>query len=269
MRRTVFSVLFSLHLLSAAPVSAAEEGIADVLARSQQTRLELKDAADASGPRAQTVRASFERLIRASGVAHPVELQVVRGDTVAEAVQGHVIVANESLAEFAEGERLFILAHELGHIELRHWEQTERLYQKWIPGMVTPERTDPVATQLSRDASGLAQRQEFEADAYALKAVRSLGRPWEETLAVFMHLGASHDTATHPSTARRLAALRVIQARWADAAPSPQGPAGFRCSNGEQAPERVADAAQLRRCFGSATQPTTRNELIEPVKRPD
>jgi len=144
------------------------------------------------------------------------------------------VLANESLADLSEGERLFVLAHELGHIELRHWEQTQRLYQKWVPGVVTPDQTEPVAALLGRDASGLAYQQELEADAFALRTLHALGRPTQDALSAFMHLGMTHDTATHPGTRKRLASLRTAEAQWS----------------------------------GDA-QATTRNELIDAVSRPD
>lgn len=226
--------IVTLTLLLAGPAARADEGILGVLARSQLTRLDRATRADPASARARTVRASFETLARALGMGHPVELRVIEGDTVAETLQGRVMLANESLADLSEGERLFILAHELGHIELRHWEQTEHLYQKWVPGAVTPEQTGPVAALLGRDASGLAHRQELEADAFALRALHVLGRPSQDAVSAFMHLGMSQDTATHPATRKRLASLRAAEAQWS----------------------------------GDA-QATTRNELIESVSRPD
>jgi len=226
--------IVTLTLLLAGPVARGDEGILGVLARSQATRLERTHAADPASARARTVRTSFETLARALGLRHPVELRVIEGETVAETLQGRIVLANESLAELSEGERLFVLAHELGHIELRHWEQTEHLYQKWVPGVVTPDQTEPVAALLGRDASGLAYRQELEADAFALQTLLALGRPSQDAVTAFMHLGMSHDTATHPGTRKRLAALRAAEAQWS------------------------ADA-----------RPTTRSELIDSAPRPD
>jgi len=227
-------ILVTLALLWPGAAPRAEDDIVAVLARSQQLRIARFDLAEPSGARARVVRASFEQLTIALGVVQPVQLRLIRGDTVAETVQGRVVLANEGLADLGEGERLFILAHELGHIELRHWEQTERLYQKWVPGAVTPEQTEPIAALLGRDASALAHRHEYEADAFALRALHRLGRPWEDALAAFIHSGASDDTATHPGTRKRLGSLRAAEAQW------------------------------LR-----AGQAMTRNELIDSVNRPD
>jgi Zn-dependent protease with chaperone function len=224
----------TLALLLAGPAALGEEGILGVLARSQLARLDHTTAADPASARARTVRASFETVARVLGLMHPVELRVIDGDTVAETLQGRVVLANESLAGLSEGERVFVLAHELGHVELRHWEQTQRLYQKWVPGAVTPDQTEPVAALLGRDASGLAYRQELEADAFALRTLHALGHPSQDALTAFMRLGMTHDTATHPGTRKRLASLRAAEAQWS-----------------------------------GHTQATTRNELIDAVSRPD
>jgi Zn-dependent protease with chaperone function len=228
--------IVTLTLLFAGPAAHGDEGILGVLARSQLARLDHAGAADPGSARARMVRASFETLARALGLKHPVELRVIEGETVAETLQGRVVLANESLADLSEGQRLFILAHELGHLELRHWEQTQRLYQKWVPGAVTPDQTEPVAALLGRDASGLAYRQEIEADAFALHALRALGRSSQDAVTAFMQLGMNHDTATHPGTRKRLAALRAAEATW----------------SGEV-----------------VVQPATRNELIDSVSRAD
>ena len=205
--------IVTLALLLAGPVAHADENILGVLARSQLARLDYTPVADAASPRARTVRSSFETLARALGLRYPVELRVIEGEILAETLQGRIVLANESLADLSEGERLFILAHELGHIELRHWEQVQRLYQKWVPGVVTPDQTEPVAALLGRDASRLAYHHEFEADAFALRTLHALGGSSQDAIAAFMRMGMNHDTATHPGTGKRLAALRAAAAQ--------------------------------------------------------
>jgi len=214
--------ILTLALLFAVPLARADENILGVLARSQLVRLDNAPAVDNTSPRARTVRSSFETLARLLGLRHTVELRVIEGDIVAETLQGRIVLANQSLADLSEGERRFILAHELAHIELRHWEQTQRLYQKWVPGVVTPEQTEPVAALLGRAASGLAYGQEFEADAFALRALRALGGSSKDAVSAFMHMGAHHDTATHPGTSKRLAALRAADALWSGVAAQPE-----------------------------------------------
>jgi len=187
---------------------ARGEDIVDVLRRSQQQRLDAMTRAP-SGDRARIVRSSFEKLCKALKPEMEVDLVVIAGATVAETMHGHIVVANESLADLPEGERMFILAHEIGHVVNDHWHQMGGLYKRWIPGEVTPSQTDPVAGLLGRDASGLAHRHEFEADAFALRTLRALGFGPEVAVSAFMRQGMQHDTATHPGTRKRLAALRA------------------------------------------------------------
>lgn len=190
---------------------ARGEDIVDVLRRSQQQRLDAMPRAP-TNDRARIVRSSFDKLCQALKPETEVDLVVITGATMAETLHGHIIVANESLADLPEGERIYILAHEMGHVIGDHWRQMGGLYRRWIPGEVTPSQTDPVAGSLGRDASGLAHRQEFEADAFALHTLRKLGIPPEVAVSVFMRQGMQQDTATHPGTRKRLAALRAAVA---------------------------------------------------------
>jgi len=187
---------------------ACADDIVDVLRRSQQQRLDAMSPAD-DRQRAEVVLHSFEVLRQALAPLPPIDFHVIRGQTIAETLHGHIIVANQSLADLPEGERLFVLAHELGHVQQHHWLQMGLVYKRWVPGEVTPEQTDPVAAQLGREASGLAHRQEFEADAYAMQALRRLGLPSDVAFSSLRMLGLQQDSATHPGTRKRLASLRA------------------------------------------------------------
>ena len=190
--------------------------ILDVLRLSQQKQLDAMAPVEATNPRALKVRESFEKLVRGldGAVLSKVELRVVRGDVVGETLQGRIVVANVALADLPEGERIFVLAHELGHVMLDHWTQMGLVYAKWVPGRVEQQHTDAIADRLGRDASALAHRQEFEADAFALNTLRALGLPDRHVVAAFMDLGWRSDTATHPGTRKRLAALRALGPDW-------------------------------------------------------
>lgn len=190
---------------------AAAEDIVDVLRRSQQMRLEAMPVA-AEGPKAHAIRRSFEQLQRALPDKVSAELRVVSAGTVAETLHGRIVVAHESLADLPEGARLFVLAHELGHVASHHWQQMGAVYRHWIPGEVKPETTDPVAGALGREASATSHRQEYEADAYALQVLRRLGRSPHDAFTAFMQQGMLQDTATHPGTRKRVASLRAAMA---------------------------------------------------------
>jgi Zn-dependent protease with chaperone function len=184
--------------------------IIDVLHESAQRRLDAMPLAP-DGPRLQAVRDSFERVRRAVAPELMVELRVVSGSTVAETLDGRVVVANEALADAPEGVRLFVLAHELGHVQQGHWRQVGDLYKRFVPGEVVPETTDGVAGPLGRAASAQAHRHEFEADAFALRALRALGHTPDDAYAALRHQGLQQDSATHPGTRKRLASLRAAE----------------------------------------------------------
>ena len=187
---------------------ARSEDIVDVLRRSQQQRLDtLKPAAD--GTRAQQLKRDFALLRERLAPLPPIDFHVITGAVMAETLHGHIVVANESLADLPDGERLFVLAHEIGHVQRRHWLQMGQVYKRWIPGEVTPEQTDPVAGPLGREASGLAHRHEFEADAFALQALNRLGLSSDAAFSSLRLMGLQQDTATHPGTRKRLASLRA------------------------------------------------------------
>lgn len=203
---------FPLTLLGIALAQPARaEDIVDVLRRSQQMRLEAMPPAG-EGPKVQAIRRSFEQLRRALPGEVSAELRVVSAGTVAETLHGRIVVAHESLADLPEGARLFVLAHELGHVASHHWQQMGAVYRHWIPGEVKPETTDPVAAPLGREASATSHRQEYEADAYALQVLRRLGRSPQDAFTAFVQQGMLQDTATHPGTRKRMASLRAALA---------------------------------------------------------
>jgi Zn-dependent protease with chaperone function len=201
----------TVMVATCAAAAAQASDIIHVLHESAQRRLNGMTLAP-DGPRARLVRESFERLRLAVAPDKVVDFRVVTGSTVAETLDGRVIVANESLADAPEGVRLFVLAHELGHVRHGHWRQVGDLYKRFVPGEVVPQTTDHVAGPLGRAASDQAHRHEFEADAFALKALRTLGRTPDDAFAAIRHQGMQQDSATHPATRKRLASLREAEA---------------------------------------------------------
>jgi Zn-dependent protease with chaperone function len=192
-----------------APANSAD--IVAVLHASQQLRLDALALADPGSPRARRLRESFDVLTRGLHPMPRLELRIVRAEIVAETLQGHIVVVNEALGDWPQSEQLFVLGHELGHVLLGHWAQLGTLYRKWVPGPVTQPHTDAVADALGQGASALAHRHEFEADAFALHRVCALGGSVHDVVAAFMRTGARSDTATHPATRKRVAALRAVE----------------------------------------------------------
>lgn len=196
-------------VLLALASSAQADDIVGVLRSSHEVRLARFAASAPDATRAAILQRSFERMRRAMPGQPAVELRVVRSGTLAETMLGRIVVANESLADLPEGERLFILAHELGHCVEHHWDQLGALYLRWIPGEVVPAKTDAVANALGREASALAHQHELDADAFALRLLAQLGEDPAAALSVFARQGVAMQTATHPGTRHRVSALRL------------------------------------------------------------
>ncbi|HTT10949.1 MAG TPA: M48 family metalloprotease [Burkholderiaceae bacterium] len=187
------------------------QDIVEVLERSQSVRLASMSYAEDQSPQAVVVHRSFDQLAQRFGSHKEMEVRVVTGSVIAECLLGRTIVANELLAEAPEAVRLFLLAHEIGHVVLGHWQQVEQLYVKYIPGEVIEHRTDAVAALLGREASQLSYAHELAADEFALHTLRSLGYDVEDVIGAFSRFGMQMDTATHPGTSKRIAHLRSIE----------------------------------------------------------
>jgi Zn-dependent protease with chaperone function len=217
----------SMVLLMGAFMQAAmAQGIEAVLDRSQQMRLTQKPAPNPNSEAAQRVRASLQRLSSlpaAPGAAGaPVELVLVGGELFAEALLDRAgLAVSEAVGDLPEGERLLLLAHELGHVRLAHARALKALYRKHIPGEVRPETTGPAAAALGAEAHALSHRHELEADAYGYTLVRGLGFGLDNAFGLLTRQGVQHDSATHPATRRRLAQLRALEVRLAQHAVGP------------------------------------------------
>jgi Zn-dependent protease with chaperone function len=186
-------------------------GIAEVLQFSQLQRLAQRPAPEGDAAALQRVHDSFQRLLAMRPQDGPAELVLVGGPLYVEALFGRRAVAvSESVGQLPEGERLLLLAHELGHLSLQHWGRLSGLYRSFIPGPVRPETTEPVAAALGAQAHALSHQQEFEADAYGYRLVRQLGFGVDTAFGLLTRQGVQMDGATHPGTRRRVTQLRVL-----------------------------------------------------------
>lgn len=196
-------------LVAAVPVYS--EDILSVLARSHESRLKSLAEHKSRDERAAVLQRDFARLLdRLPQRPHDVSLLVVDGPVIAETLAGHVVVVHAGLADANEGERLFMLAHELGHVTMGHWAQLGSVYHKHIPGEVNQRDTDAVATTLGREASRLVHGHEYAADAFAWRTIRDMGHGMDNAAAVLHMMPNMGDTPTHPASRKRLAALRMI-----------------------------------------------------------
>ncbi len=220
MMKSIQQALVAAALCLAATSWVQAETIVNVLDRSQRMRLEAMHPADTATPQALKISASFDKVMQHMPPSHAVELRIVRGVGLAEAMQGHIVAVHESVGDLPETVQLFILAHELGHIAHSHWSQMGLLFLKWVPGEVVPQNTNAVSSQLGRDASALTYNMEFEADAFAMGVLRRMGYTLDDVTSVFACLGMYRDSPTHPSSFKRIVALRALWSRDVPSSPS-------------------------------------------------
>lgn len=197
-------------------VATPAQSISDVLLRSQQMRLARFDAADPQRDEAQRVRATLARLNAAAAEQGwpPVELVLVDGGLFAEAQFGRPAIAvSLGVGELPEGERTMMLAHELGHVHLGHWQALSALYTRYIPGEVRQDLTDQVSAELGRAAHVQSHEHELAADAFGFALLLSLGFDVNDACSLLTRNGMQADTATHPATRKRLAQLRLLDER--------------------------------------------------------
>lgn len=238
---TLWVCLLTILVAPARASDGSAPGIAEVLQRSQLQRMAARwnprlssepdvavhqaeawlhsrtEAGSTDSDAVRRLHASFARLLMSEPDARslpPVQLRVLPADDAglfAEAVFNQpVVVASEAVGRLPEGERLLMLAHELGHQRLHHWLALRGLYRKHIPGAVRPDTTDPVAARLSADAHQLSQRQELEADAYGYRLVHRMGFGLDTAIGLLTRQGMQRETATHPATRQRIAQLRAL-----------------------------------------------------------
>jgi len=188
---------------------AHSESISAVLDRSQAVRLAALQSAAARSERADVVHRSFDALVKRLPHDSGLEICVVGGPAAAELL-GHVVVANESLADLPEPMRLFVLAHEIGHAVLKHRQQMAALYATRMPGEIDAVKVAATGDDLAIAAARLSRQHEFEADAFAYQTLRPLGYGFADVVGALTAFGMQPDTATHPGTGKRIAHLRSL-----------------------------------------------------------
>ncbi|MEW6118266.1 MAG: M48 family metallopeptidase [Nitrospirota bacterium] len=167
-------------------------------------------------------------LVAAMDVVNKKEYQfLIVEDTALNAyVTGYTIVIHSGvLKTFNDDELMCILAHEIAHVSLEHYQKKTRASRSRDLLFQKSEHHDPDANILSmifKPAAfkSFSRAHEIEADIESVRAVRSLGRPPEACLHVLLKLQESAlkngDSLggnlfdTHPSLDTRLQKMRDL-----------------------------------------------------------
>lgn len=201
------SKLVVIIALLCAWVNAAAETIAQVVARSSAEYMARLTYVNYSAV-PDTVN-SFQKVVAYLNADRLIFLRVVDGNQIG-ITDGNTVVLHRANETMAEIERQFIIAHECGHIILKHTAKKVALYEKYLPGEVTEQAAAQANNIVGPEMRRLSYQVEFEADEFALRTLVGLGWTKDQVISAFMNMSRTPDTATHPSTLKRIMALRNV-----------------------------------------------------------
>jgi Zn-dependent protease with chaperone function len=158
-------------------------------------------------PQRQVIEADVARFIKAVDVPDSVRFQVLDCEADGFVHQGQTIVLSTRLARMNPQQRFFIIAHEMGHLRLGHHGAMRSFVAR-----IVNDHPDELRAR-AHLASGLSQishQHEFDADAFAVRAMESASLQPEQAAWIFDSIPSDRDNATHPSARRRAQAIRTM-----------------------------------------------------------
>lgn len=197
--------LFALLALLFAPLITYADTIREVIEQGMVQKLTESESVDPSmTPR---IVAAFQRV--KAQIGDPlIMLKVVETSRDLAITANRTMIVAQGAETLSDVELEFIMAHEAGHIVLNHKERRIRAYEKHIQGEVTEEKAKIANAKMGREMMQLSYTGEFEADTFAMKTLVALGRSKDQIITAFMNMSRNPDTATHPSTAKRVMNMR-------------------------------------------------------------
>ena len=161
-------------------------------------------------PQRQLIEADIARFQQAATVPADVRFQVMDCAADGFVYQGRTVVLSTRLSRMNPAQRFFIIAHEMGHVQLAH----HGAMRSFVASIVN-DHPDELRAR-AQIASGLAKishQHEFDADAQAVRMMRGAGLDPEQAAWIFDSIGSDKDDATHPSARRRADAIRALASR--------------------------------------------------------
>jgi predicted metal-dependent peptidase len=139
----------------------------------------------------------------------PVGLHITSNGEGGEAVLGQIVMVNEALAALPEDEREFEIAHEIGHIDLKHLDRMIDIFRHYV-GTITDDhliaRTlNAHIDELSPELQGL----EFEADAYGQALLQRIPGAVEGGIHTFQRNVFRRGDYSHPASRERMLKLQA------------------------------------------------------------
>lgn len=164
-------------------------------------------------PQRQVIESDIARFTKAVGAPSDVRFEVMDCEADGFVYQGRTVVLSTRLTRMSPAQRFFIVAHEMGHVQLGH----HGAMRSFVAGIVDKNPDESLARrQLASSLAEISHQHEFDADAYAVKAMQSAGLDPEQAAWIFDSIGRDQDNATHPSARRRAQAIRALARRPAE-----------------------------------------------------
>ena len=165
-------------------------------------------AVSADHPQRQVIEADIARFVEVAQVPDEVRFEVRNCVQDGFVFRGNTIVISSRLAARPAAQRFFIIAHEFGHLQLKH----HGAVHSFVARLVTGAADEGSARALvASHLTSLSHRHEFEADAFAAQVMREAGHDPAQAARLFEDIGSNRDTTTHPSAMRRARAIRSLQ----------------------------------------------------------
>lgn len=196
----------SLNLVLALPARAVD--VPSVLSQWQQARLEQCPAIDADRGVAQRLRADFDKVLAAAPELASTPFRVSDCPVIAQ-VRAGVVVVSTQLAGLPEKERLFVMAHELGHVAHGDWQRVAQRYVDYVGVVQTFDEVVEKMKQVNSEINDMSRAGEFDADEFALEVLKKAGYPATEAATSFLRRYRDQpESDTHPAIRARLERVR-------------------------------------------------------------
>jgi Zn-dependent protease with chaperone function len=193
---------------AAGPASAGDTSAAvgRILGQIEASRAGCRPV-DAGHPGRLLIESELAALKRVSSLAAETNFEVLDCDADGFVQRGGAVILSVRMTRLNPAQRFFIMAHELGHLQLQHLAAVSGFVARAV---VESRDENEARQQVLSGLSGLSHANEFDADAFAVRLMRQAGQDPEQAARLFDAIGDSRDNRTHPSAARRAQAIRSL-----------------------------------------------------------
>lgn len=201
-------MLVAAFLTLAAHTGAHSEPLADKILGQFEASPMGCAAVSAEHPQRQVIETDIARFVQVAQVPDDVRFEVRDCLQDGFVFRGNTIVISSRLAARPAAQRFFIIAHEFGHLRLKHHGAVHSFVARLVNGAADEGSARAL---VASHITTLSHHHELEADAFAVQLMHDAGHDPEQAARLFEGIGSERDTSTHPSAMRRARAIRAMQ----------------------------------------------------------